>query len=86
MNIYGITQAALERYFADIGENPFKAGLIYDGIYKKGIEDFAEFGFADRVTARLKADLEFEFPEVVETLDSDDSAKLLLRLKDGEYA
>ncbi len=86
MNIYGITQSALERYFADIGENPFKAGIIFDGIYKRGIEDFAEFGFADRITARLNADFDFELPEVVEALDSEDSAKLLLRLADGEYA
>lgn len=86
MNFFGMTQPALERYFADIGENPFKAGLIYDGIYKKGIKDPAEFGFADRITARLKADLNFELPEVMEALDSEDSAKLLLRLKDGEYA
>lgn len=86
MNIYGITQSALERYFADIGENPFKAGIIFDGIYKRGIEDFAEFGFADRITAHLNSDFEFEMPEVVERLDGGDAAKLLLRLKDGEYA
>lgn len=86
MNIYGMTQSALERYFEGIGENPFKAGLVYDGIYKRGIGAFAELGFADRITRQLERDFEFELPEVAEMTDSGDAAKLLLRLKDGEYA
>ncbi len=86
MNIYGMTQSALKRYFEEIGENPFKAGLVYDGIFKRGIGAFSEIGFADRITKQLERDFEFELPEVAELLDSGDAAKLLLRLKDGEYA
>ena len=86
MNIYGVTQSALERYFEDIGENPFKAGIIFDGIYKRAIEDFAEFGFADRITVHLKADFDFELPEVIEVSESEDAAKLLVGFRDGECA
>lgn len=85
MNVYGMTQHALELYFEGIGENPFKAGLVYDGIYKKGIRAFAEFGFADRITQQMERDLKFVLPEVVESSDGGDAAKLLLRLEDGEY-
>lgn len=85
MNIYGMTRRALERYFENIGENPFKAGLVFDGIYKRDIGAFAELGFADRITRQMERDLTFALPEVAEFSDSGDAAKLLLRLEDGEY-
>lgn len=85
MNIYGITIAALEQYFSNLGENPAKAALVFDGIYRRGIADFSELGFSDRITERLRGDFSLALPETVETVDSADAAKLLLRLSDGEY-
>lgn len=85
MNFFGYTLENLREYFAGIGENPAKAGLLFDGVYKRGIRDFAEFGFSERVTARLESDLSFGLPKVVEKLESEDAAKLLLELGDGEF-
>ena len=85
MNIYGFTLKKLREYFENIGENPAKAGIIFDGIYKKNITDLREFGFAERITARLCEDLEFSLPRVVEKRESESAAKLLLELADGEF-
>lgn len=86
MNIYGLTLNKLKRYFAEIGENPAKAKLIFNGIYKKNAADFREFNFAERVSKRLTKDFDFSLPEVVRKTECEDTAKLLLRLSDGEYA
>ncbi len=85
MNFYGITPQALREYLSRNGENSAKAELIYDGIYRRGITDFAELGFSQRVTTLLKRDFTLELPEITEALDSADTAKLLLKLSDGEF-
>lgn len=85
MNFYGLSLNKLRDYFSGIGENPAKAGLLYDGIYKKNITDFRGFDFAERVTARICADLELLIPKVVEKRESGSAAKLLLELSDGEF-
>lgn len=85
MNIYGITPKELEKYFSDRGENPAKAGIVFDGIYRRG-KSFSELGFSERVTSMLEKDFSVSLPEVVEKQDSEDAAKLLLRLADGSYA
>lgn len=85
MNIYGFTLEELKEYFAGIGENPAKARLVFNGIYKSGIDDFREFGFAERITSRLENDFSFDLPKVVQKTESSDTAKLLLELSDGEY-
>ena len=85
MNIYGYTLDVLREYFVSIGENPAKAKLIFNGIYKNGITDFRGFGFAERVASRLEADFSFGLPEVVQKTECSDAAKLLLKLGGGEY-
>lgn len=85
MNIYGMSQRKLREYFKYIGENPAKAALIYDGIYRRGVTDFAEFGFAERIVERLNTDFDFSLPKIVEKRECDDAAKLLLELSDGEF-
>lgn len=85
MNIYGMSARRLREYFKYIGENPAKAAIIYDGIYRRGVSDFAEFGFADRITERLTADFDFALPKIVEKRECEDAAKLLLELSDGEF-
>lgn len=86
MNFYGMTPTSLERYFAEMGENPAKASILYDAIYRRGITELSELGFSAGLTQRLSRELSFELPEIIEKLDSRDTAKLLLRLSDGEYA
>lgn len=85
MNIFGYTLQKLGAYFEETGENPAKAGILFDGIYKRGARDFRGFGFAKRVVEKLERDLEFTLPRVVEKLECSDAAKLLLELSDGEY-
>lgn len=84
MNIYGKTLKGLREYFVSIDENPAKANIIYEGIYKRGITDLREFGFSDRVNDRICADLTFDIPKVVDKRENDSAAKLLLELSDGE--
>lgn len=84
-NIFGVTQEALADYFRAFGENPAKAALVFDGIYRRRISGFSELGFSKRTTDRLCEDFSTEIPEIVEKLDSEDAAKLLLKLSDGEF-
>lgn len=86
MNIYGFTLNKLMRYFTEIGENPAKAKILFNGIYRNNTTNFREFNFAERVCSQLEADFDFLLPEVVRKTESADAAKLLLRLSDGEYA
>lgn len=85
MNIFGYTLQGLREYLEQLGENPAKAGIIFDGIYKRGARDFRGFGFSERVAEKLEGALDFDLPKVVERLESKDAAKLLLELSDGEY-
>lgn len=85
MNIYGYTLDELKEYFKNIGENPAKGKLVFNGIYKNKITDFREFGFSERISSRLEAELSFSLPEVVRKTECDDAAKLLLKLSDGEF-
>lgn len=85
MNIFGFTLQGLREYLEELGENPAKAGIIFDGIYKRGARDFRGFGFSERVAEKLEGALDFGLPKVVERLESEDAAKLLLELSDGEF-
>ncbi|MDE7362036.1 MAG: 23S rRNA (adenine(2503)-C(2))-methyltransferase RlmN [Oscillospiraceae bacterium] len=85
MNIYGYSPRKLKEYFEYIGENPAKAMIIFDGIYRRGLKGFTEYGFAERIVERLNADFDFALPKVVEKRECEDAAKLLLELSDGEY-
>ena len=85
MNFFGYTLQNLKEYFVDIDENPAKAGIVFDGVYKHGARDFRGFGFSERVVAKLERDLTFELPKVIEKRESKDAAKLLLELSDGEF-
>lgn len=85
MNIYGLTMGQLRNYFSGINENPAKAGILYDAIYKQGVRSFDSFSFAERIISRLNTDFDFTLPSVVEKREGETAAKLLLRLNDGEF-
>lgn len=82
MNIFDMTMENLGYYLRESGENPAKSGIIYDGIYKRGIRDFSEFGFSERVVEKLSA-FDFVEPKVVRKLENESAAKLLLEMADG---
>ena len=82
MNVFDLTMEQLGKYLQENGENPAKSGIIFDGIYKRGIRDFTEFGFSERVVEKL-SEFEFAEPKVVRKLENESAAKLLLELADG---
>ena len=84
-SFYGLTPAALERYFEERGENPAKSRIVFDGIYRRGFQSFAELPLSERVTERLSADFSLTLPEVAAKTEGADYSKLLLRLSDGEF-
>ena len=77
-----MTMDKLGEYLREKGENLAKAGIIFDGIYKRGIRDFSEFGFSERVVEKLSV-FDFVEPKVVRKLENESAAKLLLELADG---
>ena len=82
MNIFDMTMENLGYYLQENDENPAKSGIIYDGVYKRGIRDFSEFGFSERVVEKLSA-FDFVEPKVVRKLENESAAKLLLEMADG---
>lgn len=86
MNFYGITQTSLEEYFTQRGENPAKAAIVFDGIYRRRLTDFCQLGFSSRIADMLSRDFQLSLPDIVECRENDSAAKLLLRFSDGEYA
>ncbi|MCH5195502.1 MAG: 23S rRNA (adenine(2503)-C(2))-methyltransferase RlmN [Oscillospiraceae bacterium] len=84
MNFYGFTVEKLRQFFIEQDENPAKAEILFDGIYRRGYKSFEEFEFSERVLKKLSV-FTLDKPEVVKKLDSTDAAKLLLRLEDGNY-
>lgn len=84
MNFYDFTVEKLRNFLTENNENPAKAEILFDGIYRRGFKSFEEFDFSRRVALKLSA-LELKKLEVVEKLDSADAAKLLLKLSDGNF-
>lgn len=85
MNFFEFTLPKLRSEFERLGENPAKADISFDGVYKNGERGFRGFGFAERVAEKLESAFDFELPTVVEKRESADAAKLLLKLRDGEF-
>lgn len=83
MDIYSMTRAGLENWFKSLGENPAKAEIVFDYIYRRGISDLGELPFSGRVIGSLKAGFTMSLPEAIEKSEQPDSVKLLLRLGDG---
>lgn len=84
MNFFDYTVRDLRKFLSDNDENPAKAEIIFDGIYRRGYKSFMEFDFSERVVKKL-SEFSLDEPTVVKKLDSTDAAKLLLKLSDGNY-
>lgn len=84
VNFFDMTMSRLGGFLRENGENPAKAGILFDGIYKRGVRDFAEFGFSERVNKKLSV-FDFEEPKTVRRLEDETAAKLLLELSDGNF-
>ena len=53
MDIWSMTRPALENWFSSRGENPAKAAILLERLYQRGLRDFSELPFAQRVISAL---------------------------------
>ncbi len=84
MNIFDMTMSALADFLRENGENPAKAPMIFDAVYKQKIRDFSHMGFCGRVTEKLSA-IDFVELKTVRRLENESAGKLLLELSDGNF-
>ena len=84
-NLLGLEPEALKRFFAEIGEKPFRAGQVLQWIHRYGVDSFeAMTNLSKALRTRLVEVAEIRAPEVVvDQLAADGTRKWLLRLADG---
>ena len=78
MDIWSMTRPALEDWFSSRGENPAKAAILLERLYQRGLRDFSELPFAQRVISALSEEFTMELPETVARSGDDSTEKLLL--------
>ncbi len=82
VNLLGLDRQALEAFFVQLGEKPFRARQLMKWVYHQGVADFdlmTDIGKALR--EKLKAAAEVRPPEVLtEQLSEDGTRKWLLRM------
>ena len=83
MDIWSMTRPALENWFSSRGENPAKAAILLERLYQRGLRDFSELPFAQRVISALSEEFTMELPETVARSGDDSTEKLLLEYPDG---
>jgi len=85
INLLGLSAEKLTRFFADIGEKPFRATQVLKWIHQMGVDDFDEMtNLSKGLREKLKVAAEIKAPEVVSYHDSaDGTSKWLIRVSDG---
>lgn len=84
MNIYSQTLEMLQDYFKASGENPAKAKIVFNAVYKKKIKSFYDIAeFSDSVKEKLSKDFEITQAELLTKSENDSSCKFLFRLSDA---
>lgn len=84
MNIYDITIEKLQDYFKNMGENPAKAKIIFNALYKDKISSFSQIkNLSLAVKEKLNNDFDFLKLEFLQKEESDTTCKFLFRLHDG---
>lgn len=84
-NILSLDRAAMEAFFADMGEPPFRARQVLKWIYQKRVAQFSMMtDISKTLRHRLMQETCYELPELVQTRQSTDgTVKWLVRLDDG---
>ncbi|MCP1676354.1 23S rRNA (adenine2503-C2)-methyltransferase [Natronocella acetinitrilica] len=87
LNLLGLDRAALEGFFAELGEKPFRASQLLKWIHARRVTDFAAMtDLSKSLRNKLEAVAEVRVPEaVVDQRSVDGTRKWLLRL-DGANA
>ena len=82
-NIYNLTFKEMENYFINMGENPFKARIIYKYLYREKISSFEEIKeLKASVIERLNKDFVIELPKLKDISEDESVIKLLISLCD----
>ena len=84
-NLFGLTREQLVRYFADLGEQPFRARQIMRWLHQRGMIDLdAMTDISQSLRQTLQASVALQLPEVVAQHDSaDGSRKWIVRVASG---
>ena len=84
-NLLGLAPAAMQAYFAELGEKPFRAGQVLQWIHQYGVDNFdAMTNLSKALRQRLQENAEICGPEIaLDQVAADGTRKWLLRLADG---
>lgn len=85
VNLLNFDRAALERFFASLGERPFRARQVLQWVHQRGVTDFnAMTDLSKELRERLKLSVAVIAPEIADDqVATDGTRKWLLRLDDG---
>ena len=85
INLIGCSRSELEHYFAERGENRFRAQQWFQWVYQRGVTEFdAMTDLSKSLRATLQADTQISLPTIeAETCSQDGTIKWLLRVDDG---
>lgn len=81
-NLMGLDRAAMEGYFAEIGEQSFRASQVMKWIHQVGVVDFAEMtNLSKSLRSSLAQSCVIAVPEIIsDDLSTDGTRKWLLRV------
>lgn len=83
-NIYDLTLQELEEYFIQIGEKPFRATQVYEGLYKKRLNSFDEVtNISKELREKLTNDFSLFKIKLLIKQTGKDVNKYLFELEDG---
>lgn len=84
-NAAGMDQAQLRALMADLGEKPFRAVQVFEGLYRHRWTTWGAFTHLSKaLRTRLETEVSLRWPEIVESVHSTDgSTKHAFRLADG---
>lgn len=84
-NLLGLDRRALEGWFAERGERPFRARQLLPWVHRRGLDRFAPMtDLGKSLRARLEAEAELRAPRIeAGQRSADGTRKWLLRLDDG---
>lgn len=85
MNLLSLDRPAMEQFFLDIGEKPFRARQLLQWIYQRSVMSYADMtDLSKSLRDRLHQTTRIDLPELVtHSRSSDGTVKLLLKLNDG---
>lgn len=87
MDIRNLSFDELAQYLISIGEKPFRAGQVFEWLYKKDASTFEDMTtLSQPLRARLAADLRFTPAVIADQQKSEDgTTKFLFELSDGQH-